>query len=126
MGKCYWVHIGLHKTGTTFLQRYFEAQAQWLQSLGIIFPKTGLVAPDYPTSELAFRGHAGLLPALKGPGGSTSDQLLNKLHQEIQVSGCDTVLLSSEIFSAPDKTEAVASGFKTLIQTDDDFLILPH
>lgn len=102
------VHAGLHKTGTTALQRVLEADRDRLFGLGILFPRTGFVDQVRVSARQgATPGHALLEGALlKGDRG-----VLDALHAEIDASGAERVILSCENFSFPTESDEHAAEF---------------
>ncbi len=81
------IHVGPYKTGTTYLQLSWRAQAAELSARGTLFPDFWAYAPGNPSMQplarkLAERDTAGLTPLFAG--------LLNGGHERI--------LLSSEAF----------------------------
>lgn len=90
----YIIHLGAHKTGTTEIQTAcFQAKSH-LESKGVLFPHTGFGGTK------AFRsvkkggvpGHSALRHALI----NNDRKMIDALAQEIDRSGCSTVLLSAE------------------------------
>ncbi len=92
------LHLGMHKTASTYLQRIFFAEASRLRAAGVLVPVSGLMGPEFlPTRAHGFSGHLGLVHAL-GPGDGA---VWDALEQEIAASGCRTVLLSCEGMLVP-------------------------
>jgi hypothetical protein len=88
----YLIHIGLHKTGTTYLQHGFTRLRPALAARGILYPfKWGNGA----------HGHHELPPAL----GLPDDASLPAVFEEFNRSDTHTILLSSETFSYSGETE---------------------
>jgi len=83
----YVLHIGPHKTGTSYLQVLFRDLTSQLQSRGILYPQQW-------TTEFVL-GHAALARRLQeGP-----DERLRSEFQEVNASGSDIVLISAEDLS---------------------------
>jgi hypothetical protein len=81
------VHVGPHKTGTTYLQQRFVTDRDLLLSrLGVVYPRTG--------QDVLF-GHHSLVPIFRK--GTEHSPELGRLKTELSVG--DVGLLSSEIFS---------------------------
>ncbi len=100
-GKELILHIGLHKTGSTFLQRILSQDRERLKQHGILFPKTGFVSSVTNNQRgEATPGHAGIVAAMR----NDRAEVLDQLWQEIAHSGCDRVLISAENFSYPNVT----------------------
>lgn len=82
-----YLHIGIHKTGTSSIQASLRQNRQILNDHGVIFPIYG----DNGTS-----GHSQAVTALAGFNGNIEEF---DLFRELQSSGCHTAILSSENFS---------------------------
>lgn len=108
----YWVHIGIHKTGSTFLQNVLAANREWLIEQGFMFPETGFVQTEGTGGS---RGHAGLVRAFRNPDSEDAKHIMGKLKDETAWQGKSNVLLSSEVFSAPQNTESCARGIRELV-----------
>ncbi|RQW61711.1 hypothetical protein [Vibrio viridaestus] len=81
-------HIGTHKTGTSFIQRYLNLNKSKLMSSGIL----------YPTSIISGDNHGDFANSFKSSDEKLSLKMLLDLKNEIDTSKCDTVLISSECF----------------------------
>ncbi len=92
------LHIGLHKTGTTFLQRQLQFQADDLSRQGWLFPRTGFTEHDAVAAKaFATPGHQGIAKAaLHG-----DSKIRTALYNEISKAECPVVLISCENFSSP-------------------------
>lgn len=102
-----WIlHVGLHKTGTSALQHCFAGQRSVLLEQGILFPETGYGALKHPTSSSSSQGHNGFAHAIRDRNEQRFATLLGKLERERQLCGAGTILLSSELFSAPGCADA--------------------
>lgn len=89
------LHIGLHKTASTYVQNVLTARRYDLLQLGILYPTTGTSEePRVTTREGAQAGHA----RLSFRGGRKA--LLEELLDEVP-AGVSTVLLSAEDLSHP-------------------------
>lgn len=92
------LHIGLHKTGTTFLQRALEQDRERLKSLGILVPKTGFLAQVGDNRRgAATPGHVGFYGALR----QGREEIFDQLREECAASGCERVVISAENLSFP-------------------------
>lgn len=102
------LHLGMHKTGSTFLQGQLRARPEELARLGVLVPETGQDSPDRNAIRPGgFAGHNGLVTALRQ--GDTSIWPL--LAQEVRTSGARQVVLSCENLLLPfetDREEAIA------------------
>lgn len=86
------LHLGLHKTGTTWLQQHLNHHADTLRSRGILVPQTGRSDPGHGLRHGAYSGHQKLVSALRR--GDTAPW--NRLYDEVAASGAGTVVLSAE------------------------------
>jgi hypothetical protein len=92
------LHLGLHKTASTWLQRQLLDQAPTLRARGILVPQAGLPGPDFrPVRPGGFPGHQGLLAALR----RGDEAPWAALGQEVAASGCGTVVISCENMALP-------------------------
>ena len=89
-----YLHLGLHKTGTTYLQNAMDGLREQLKSEGLLFPKTGLgfSREAEPVRPSGLPGHQGLLGALR----DNDTGVVQTLHDEIAQSGCPRMLISAE------------------------------
>ncbi|MDP2738403.1 MAG: glycosyltransferase family 2 protein [Pseudorhodobacter sp.] len=87
------LHLGMHKTGSTYLQHCLASEAEAMRAAGVLYPQTGLAAaPFVAVRPGGFPGHLGLLTAaMRGRDGPWL-----RLNREIAQSGCTTVVLSCE------------------------------
>lgn len=94
------LHIGLHKTASTYLQNVLSARRYDLIADGVLYPSTGM-HPERPvrTRDGAQSGQA------KFAGRKISKQLLPELLEEVPPVA-RTVILSAEDFSHPRVTPA--------------------
>lgn len=92
------LHVGMHKTGSTYLQRAFLARQQRLLAAGVLFPKTGLAGDDFfAVRQGGFPGHLGLLVAAR----NKQSEIWAALSKEISASKAQTVIVSCENMLAP-------------------------
>ncbi len=103
MKKTIILHIGLPKTGTTYLQCQIQANRDKFKSKGIYVPKTGqLVGRDHNLLALVMQPErwnqfpADISTSLSG--------LWDRFLEEIDHCGCPTILVTSEAFSWELKT----------------------
>lgn len=119
-----WVlHIGLHKTGTSALQNRFAAGRALLAGEGILFPATGFGHLRHPTSPTATQGHNLFAHAIRDGDAAKFSRLLRELAQERHGVRAPTVLLSSELFSAPICADAPA-WWRRAIPARDEVLVV--
>lgn len=100
------LHLGLHKTGTTYIQHHLLAHRTALQKAGVLIPKTGFDT-EIAGRPGALSGHQGLVRALR-----TDDaRVWRDLHREISRSSARTVVISAENMAfptAPDRDALIA------------------
>jgi len=82
------IHIGPHKTGTTYLQLHFRAMRARLEERGIVFPEFWELAPGNPSQ----------LPLTQQLRDGKVD-LLRPRFAELLAGGAERILLSSEDLS---------------------------
>jgi hypothetical protein len=109
-GRAIYLHIGTPKTGTTTLQYVCDGNRDLLKTDGVYYPRTPGERQHIKLVLYAFEAAgsapARLAPLLRHSGISTPEQLVAlqrtfpaSLQDEVQESGCDTVILSSEFLS---------------------------
>lgn len=91
------LHLGLHKTASTWLQRQLFAQREGLAARGVLVPLSGLPEGFRPVRPGGFPGHQGFLTALR----SADEAPWTALGREVADSGCHTVLISCENMALP-------------------------
>jgi len=85
------VHIGVHRTGSSLIQRFLNANRDHLEQVGVLYPVAGLATGQDN------RGHRLLVEDVqRGDHGAGS---WAELVDEIEASGLDRVVLSAEEFS---------------------------
>jgi hypothetical protein len=99
------LHVGPHKTGTTFIQHALNDEHQMLVERGIFYPN----GPQIQESGQPFPSHSHVLYWLRNwswasmglvePGDYTLDGELQRWIDEAQNRSCHTLFLSSEEFS---------------------------
>ncbi|MDR7123462.1 glycosyltransferase family 2 protein [Pseudotabrizicola sp. 4114] len=108
------LHVGMHKTGSTYLQRALLARQGRLRAAGVLFPKTGLAGDSFfAVRQGGFPGHLGLLVAAR----NRQDEVWSELAAEIKASRARTVILSCENMLAPitdDRDALLAALFHRL------------
>jgi len=89
------LHIGMHKTGTTFLQNLFRRRRkQLLQADSLLFPETGLPLTEDVSPKLdGFPGHNQFVRI------SSRKTMIGKLAAEIATCSPDRVFISAENLS---------------------------
>jgi hypothetical protein len=121
--KKLYVHIGMHKTGTTSIQYALHQHMSELYRCGFFYPSTG----RHPMAHVQ---HASLAESYRDSKVQTGDfklkakvdrvSMVAALKNEIETSGKDNVVLSSENFwyLEPDQVDEFARDFS-------DFDIIP-
>ncbi|MEP2891147.1 glycosyltransferase family 2 protein [Tateyamaria sp.] len=107
------LHIGLHKTGTTFVQHHLLHHREALRRSGVLLPQTGFDT-EITGRPGALSGHQGLVRALRS---NDDDPLWDALHKEIKTSPARTVLITAENLgfpTAPDRDALIARLFARL------------
>ncbi|SEM50622.1 Glycosyl transferase family 2 [Loktanella fryxellensis] len=95
------LHVGLHKTGTTYLQHQLLAQRAALLDQGILVPLTGLTDHGHAAIRAGGQpGHQGLLGALRRDDPKVWQSLEAELAQAAQVP-IHTVVVSCENMLLP-------------------------
>lgn len=105
MNRTLYLHIGIHKTGTSAIQIVCMKNHDELLRAGILFPKAGFTRKP-AAEETATSGHRGLLGFMKEPA-KLAHSVGRALLDEIEASACDRIVISSEVFSAPHNRGAV-------------------
>lgn len=90
------LHIGLHKTGTTFIQHHLLHHREALRRAGVLVPQTGFDA-TVAGRPGALSGHQGLVRAIR----QSDTRFWKDLHIEIANSPARTVLISAENLGFP-------------------------
>lgn len=99
------LHLGLHKTASTWLQRQLFARRTELGQHGILVPLAGLPDSSFrPVRQGGFPGHQGLLGALR----SGDEAPWTALGHEITAARCDTVVISCENLALPTDPDRAA------------------
>lgn len=83
-----WLHIGIPKTGTTAFQSFCVQNIDALRQKKILYPQTGRRGVAH--HELAW--------AVTEVGPVIDPVIYERLSEEIAASGCDDVIISSEVF----------------------------
>lgn len=101
------LHIGIHKTGTSAIQNVCRANHRELLKAGILFPMAGFVAKPHfhPT---ATSGHSGFIGFLSAPSAPNVPPAGQALLRQIESGSWNRLVLSTEAMSAPHKRGAVA------------------
>ncbi|TPV55120.1 hypothetical protein FJ444_17840 [Aestuariibacter sp. GS-14] len=88
------IHVGPPKTGTSVLQHWFNNNKDWLLSHSVYYP-----AHEVDSNNVS-SGHKNLFLERKPDTTRTSFStiLFEKVLKEFKLSGCETLLLSSEFF----------------------------
>ena len=87
-------HLGTFKTGTTTLQHVLDNNRRLLKSSGILYPRTGRKHKRSVHTRHIALSH-------QKDGSPRQQRIFKQLFEEIDRSGCDQVLLSTETWSNP-------------------------
>lgn len=90
--KTFYLHIGIAKTGTSSLQEFLFQNRDKLLAEKILYPITGLWG-DHSHHKIGFAVTGATTHGVV----ESLDYYLNELNKEIKNSGCDSVIISSEI-----------------------------
>jgi len=90
------LHIGYARTGTTAIQHFLAANRAALARQGIYYPAAGAWEDAHHGLAMVMGQHP-----FGGPQdpGDAEAQLFDALRGEIDASGCDRIVLSTELFS---------------------------
>ncbi len=109
------VHCGLHKTGTTSLQRAFSTNRARLLKAGILYPMSGVAPHTHHSLAALYRETGELLPSLKALLGETPEAVRrvaerdwDLMKAEIERVHPETVLFSSEMLFAHARPDNLA------------------
>lgn len=92
------LHLGLHKTGTTFLQHALLSRRAALARAGVLLPETGLAEPDAARPRPGgFPGHQGLLAAHR----KGDEALWRAFYREVIAARAATTVISCENMLMP-------------------------
>lgn len=108
----YFVHVGTHKTGTTFMQGILSANRDLLRENGVLFPATGYGGASgfQSVKQGGVPGHDSLRNGLIARDRS----VIHSLDKEIAGSNCSKVLISSENLCSKLYDADKAPGLKNL------------
>ncbi|MDO6481143.1 sulfotransferase domain-containing protein [Shimia thalassica] len=90
------LHMGFPKTGTTTLQRMFEANNDSLVASGVCYP---LIDSDFKQRYLKVFDHKRL--HLEADSQANLKNSMRKMSERIERSGCSTTILSCEELNSP-------------------------
>jgi len=117
-----YIHFGIYKAGSSYIQYICANQREYLNSNSIYFPTSK--EDKKMISGLISKGNAdGLDLALKNEDESQIGSILQQWHKEAKVKNCDSILISSEALVHQIalqkrldliKTVASAIGFKEI------------
>ncbi|MEJ8572347.1 glycosyltransferase family 2 protein [Microbaculum marinum] len=92
------LHLGMHKTGTTHLQRQLVRHDDALKKGGTLFPKTGFVDHrDVALKPNATPGHQEFIRAMA----ARDTAFREEFEREVAGSGCARIVISCENLSFP-------------------------
>ena len=98
--KTVFLHIGIHKTGTSAIQNVCKANHRELLQAGILFPKAGFTRKRglHPNGT---SGHSGLIGFLSAPNAANVPPPGQMFLREIESGSWNRLVLSSELLSQP-------------------------
>lgn len=112
-----YLHIGMHKAGSSAIQKTLALRERALRRHGLLYPRTGRVASQaHHLISHALGFSQGTPPSIKFR--SQLKDLGPKLEHEARKSGCHTLLVSSEVFTNRGdiaKVQEFFSGFDTYV-----------
>ncbi|MEO0865466.1 MAG: hypothetical protein AAFY39_12955, partial [Pseudomonadota bacterium] len=94
------LHVGLHKTGSTYIQHHLNHHRDALRRQGVLVPVTGFDAA-LSGRPGALSGHQGLVQALR----QDDDATWTAFHAEVAASPARTVVISAENMGFPTEPE---------------------
>lgn len=95
-----YLHIGLHKTGSTYLQRFFYQNYENLTRAGFLFPRTGFLNLNtIGGGEQTSAGHDLFVKASLSRRQRFTANLLNSFYEEIKITQPQAVFVSAENFT---------------------------
>ena len=100
------LHVGIHKTGTTAIQNVCMANHRELLNAGILFPKAGFVG-QASLHPAATSGHSRLVRFLSKTDVSNVPPAGQALLRDIESGSWNRLVLSSEVLSAPRNRGAI-------------------
>ncbi|MFN3292348.1 MAG: glycosyltransferase family 2 protein [Gemmobacter sp.] len=107
------LHIGAHKTGTTYVQGNMRFNRDALRRKGVLFPLTGDMAADFdPVRPDGSPGHQGLVNAAHAGDAAVQAAFFD----EVAASGAETVVVSCENMMPP-----LSASLLRLVQQLDAF-----
>jgi hypothetical protein len=114
MRKTLIIHGGMHKTGSSVIQRTLYANRELLLGQGILYPLTSLIHDP----EIGPR-HYEFMKALENS--AKSFDVYRQFNQEVEESGCNVIILSHEDILSPRKS--ILDGVKLLTENYDVKLV---
>lgn len=98
LGDCRLVlHIGLHKTGTTYLQQQLSAARRDLHDQGLLFPTTGMTTGIFVGPRAGkMVGHGSFGRMFSASDWMLAGLLLSLLAREARAENCREILISTE------------------------------
>lgn len=95
------IHLGIHKTGTSALQKAFSENRKLLLENGVLFPESFQSELNLPSVSDATAGHRKFDSVLINPYNETSVKKIEKLKNFAIKNNASKIILSSETFFAP-------------------------
>lgn len=94
-----YLHVGLHKTGTSYLQKLFFENSDYLESQGILYPNT----PGH--------AHHRFAACFKNGDLTQASEIFESFVSEARRKNINRMLISSEVFSEIESADAVYDAF---------------
>lgn len=88
-------HIGPHKTGSTSIQHFMEANYNYLRKQGVLYPQSGRIDNKGKLTSL----HHPLIKSFFEKGQIATETQIQNLKDEIESSGAKVVIISSEVLA---------------------------
>ena len=109
--KKVFLHIGLHKTGSTTIQAFLHQNCNELGNFGYLYPKTGVMPEG--------KAHHNLVWLLKNDTrANLSFGTWKELYEEIETTNFDNIIITSEDFGSSNKTTInTINSLKTELQS---------
>lgn len=101
-----YLHIGVNKTGTSFIQHVLNANHRRLAKAGLLYPRTGCLGDAHYALSQAL-DFAPMPPINASLEDSALQKMRESLRAEVQRWQPRTVVLSSEMFVVPRQVELV-------------------
>ena len=107
------LHIGRHKTGTSSIQQVLFSSREILKKIGILYPITGIRGFGHHIFSERYRR----ANAYDNDSALYNQDVYKELIQEISLSSCQTIIISSEFFQncCPHRIKKLFKGFDVTV-----------